>query len=69
MTRVKITTSVDGVNWETAIESEDVIYDVYDGFGKYSVWFPQSYTSRYWRIHVLAFHIHQSMKSDLIGYK
>ena len=43
VTRVKIATSVDGVSWETVIESEDVIYDVYDGFGKYSVWlFSQS---------------------------
>ena len=69
VTRVKISTSVDGVNWETVIESEDVIHDVYNGFGKCSVWFPRSYTNRYWRIHVLSFQNHSSMKSDLIGYK
>ena len=69
VTRVKITTSVDGVNWETVMESENVIYDVYNGQGKYSVWFPRSYTNRYWRIHVLSYNSYPSMKADLIGYK
>ena len=68
-TRVKVTTSVDGVNWQTIIESEDVVYDVYSGPGKYSVWFPRSYINRYWRIHVLNYNIHPSVRADLIGYK
>ena len=68
-TRVKITRSVDGASWLTVIESEDLIYDSYDGRGATSVWFPQSYTERYWRIYLLNFHSHPSTKADLIGYK
>ena len=68
-TRVKVTTSVDGVNWQTIIESEDVIYDVYHGPGKYSLWFPRAYTNRYWRIQVLNYSQYPSVRADLIGYK
>ena len=68
-TRVKITTSVNGVSWETVTESEDVIYDVYNGPGKYSMWLPRASTNRYWRIQALLYSHHPSMKADLIGYK
>ena len=65
-TRVKITRSVDGASWQTVIESEDLSYDSQKSC---SVWFPQTYTDRFWRIHVLAFYGHASMRADLIGYK
>ena len=68
-TRVKITTSVNGVSWETIIESEDVIYDVYDGQGKYSMWFPREYTNRYWRIQIIAYNEFPALKVDLVGCK
>ena len=68
-TRVKITRSVDGVSWLTVIESEDLIYDSYDAQGSCSVWFPQAFTDRFWRLHILLYERHPSMKADLIGYK
>ena len=68
-TRVKITTSVDGLSWQIVIGSEDVIYDVYNGQGIYSVWYPKAYANRYWRIHALSYSQYPSMKADLIGHK
>ena len=68
-TRVKITRSADGASWQTVIESEDLSYDFYDTQGSCSVWFAQTYRDRFWRIHVLAFYHHASMRADLIGYK
>ena len=67
--RVKITRSADGVSWQTVIESENLIYDSYDGQGSCSVWFSQPHTDRFWRIHIINFVGHPSMKADLIGYK
>ena len=67
--RVKITRSVDGVSWQTVIEREDLIYDSYDGQGSCSVWFSQIYLDRFWRIHIINFVGHPSMRADLIGYK
>ena len=68
-TRVQITRSVDGVTWQTVIESEALHYDSYNGQGSCSVWFPQAYTDRFWRIHILDSYGHPSMRADLIGYK
>ena len=68
VTRVKISRSANGVSWQTVIESEDLTYDSYDQQGSCSVLFPQTYTDRFWRIHVLAYERHPSMKADLIGY-
>ena len=65
-TRVKITRSADGASWQTVIESENLSYDTQ---GSCSVWFPQTYRDRFWRIHVLASYRHASMRADLIGYK
>ena len=68
-TRVRIATSVEGVTWQTVVESESLSYDSDDGEGSATVMFPQSYTNRYWRIYLISYHSHPSMKADLIGYK
>ena len=68
-TRVKITRSADGASWQTVIESENLSYNSYDSEKLCSVWFPQTYTDRFWRIHVLAYINHAAMRADLIGYK
>ena len=68
-TTVKITRSADGSSWEIVIDSEDLTYDSYDGHGSAIVWFPRAHIAKYWRIQILNYNAHPSMKADLIGYK
>ena len=69
-TVIDVTTSVDDVLWQDVVIGEDIAtrYSSYDKQGSVSVWFAKSYTARYWKIYIVEFLIHPSMKCDLIGY-
>ena len=69
-TVVNVTTSVDDVLWQDVLIEEDIAtrYSSYDLQGSVSVWFPRSYTTRYWKIYIVKHRGHPSMKCDLIGY-
>ena len=69
-TVIDVTTSVDDVSWQDVVIGEDIAtrYSSYDKQGVVSVLFPRSYTTRYWKIEIVEFITHPSMKCDLIGY-
>ena len=67
---IDVTTSVDDVSWQDVVIGEDIAtrYSSYDKQGSVSVWFSRKYTSQYWKIYIVEFERHPSMKCDLIGY-
>ena len=69
-TIVNVTTSVNDVYWQDVVIEEYIAtrYSSYDKQGSVSVWFPRSYTTRYWKIYIVEYVGHPSMKCDLIGY-
>ena len=69
-TVVNVTTSVDDVLWQDVVIEEDIAtrYSDYDKEGSISIWFHRSYTTRYWKIYIVEYVGHPSMKCDLIGY-
>ena len=69
-TVIDVTTSVDDVLWQDVVIEEDIAtrYTDYDTQGSVSLWFPRSYTTRYWKIYIIEYNRHPSMKCDLIGY-
>ena len=69
-TRIRVVRSEDGHAWVDVVEDAAVPSSIYtaDGQGFATVWFEQEYRGRYWRIYILQFVVHPSMKSDLIGY-
>ena len=68
-TIVDVSTSMDDVSWQGVLMGEDIAtrYSSYDGDGTVNVWFSRKYTTRYWKIDIVASHSHSSMKCDLIG--
>ena len=69
-TVVNVNTSVDDVWWQDVVINEDIAtrYTDYYTQGSVSLWFPRSYTTRYWKIYIVEYVGHPSMKCDLIGY-
>ena len=68
-TVIDVATSVDDKSWQAVVKGENIAtrYSSYDKQGSVSVWFSRSYTTRYWKINIVEFHNHPSMKCDLIG--
>ena len=69
-TVVNVTMSVDDVLWQDVVIGEHIAtrYSDYYTQGSVSLWFPRSYATRYWKIYILEYVGHPSMKCDLIGY-
>ena len=67
---ITVTSSHDDITWKDVLVQEDISarYSSYDKQGSVSVHFTNTYTQRFWRIHIIAYHIYPSMKCDLIGY-
>ena len=68
-TVIDVTTSVDDVLWQDVVKAEDIAtrYSSYNMQGSVSVWFSRSYKTQYWKIYIVDYIWHPSMKCDLIG--
>ena len=67
-TRIKVARSDDGVIWMDVLENVPCSIYSADGQGSATFWFNREYTERYWRVYILAYSGHPSMKCDLMGY-
>ena len=68
-TVVDVTTSTDDVTWHDVVIAEDIStrYSSYDNYGSVSIWFPTRFVSKYWKIFIVSYVGHPSMKCDLLG--
>ena len=69
-TVIDVTMSVDDVLWQDVVIGENIAtrYSSYDNQGSVSVWFPRSYTARYWKIYIAERINYSRMKCDLLSY-
>ena len=69
-TIVDVMTSEDDVIWQEVVLKENIAtsYSSNDRHGFVNIWFPHSYTTKYWKIYIFEFAVYNSMKCDLLGY-
>ena len=67
-TRIRVARSEDGVVWVDVLENVPCSIYSADGKGSATFWFSREYRDRYWRVYILAYSVHPSMKCDLVGY-
>ena len=69
-TVIDVTKSVDDVLWQYVVIGENIAtrYSSYDKQGSVSVWFPRSYTARYWKIYISETINGVVMNCDLLSY-
>ena len=69
-TVVDVMTSDDDVIWQDVVVRDDIAsrYSSDDGQGFVKIWFPNLYTTKYWKIYIFEFVGYNSMKCDLLGY-
>ena len=67
---VDVMTSEDDVMWQEILVRRNITtsYSSNDSHGFVNIWFPHSYTTKYWKIFIFKFVSHASMKCDLLGY-